>query len=192
MIKRIEIILGCMFSGKSTELLRRLSRYQAINIDTLLINHLLDTRTGNSIKTHDNLEKKALKVKTLMEIVNTDEYLNSNVIGIDEAQFFTDLKEFVLYSEKNKTIIIAGLDGDSNREPFGEILNCIPLCDEVVKLTAMDMMKNDGTKAIFSLKKKIKNRENGLNISNKNIDIGSEDKYLAVSREIFLQTKDKE
>jgi len=149
MIKRIEIILGCMFSGKSTELLRRLSRYQAINIDTLLINHLFDTRTGNSIKTHDNLEKKALKVKTLMEIVNTDEYLNSNVIGIDEAQFFTDLKEFVLYSEKNKTIIIAGLDGDSNREPFGEILNCIPLCDEVVKLTAMDMMKNDGTKAIF-------------------------------------------
>tara|TARA_Y100000385_G_scaffold279066_1_gene328227 strand:- start:4317 stop:4886 length:570 start_codon:yes stop_codon:yes gene_type:complete len=189
MIKRIEIILGCMFSGKSTELLRRLSRYQAINIDTLLINHLFDTRTGNSIKTHDNLEKKALKVKTLMEIVNTDEYLNSNVIGIDEAQFFTDLKEFVLYSEKNKTIIIAGLDGDSNREPFGEILNCIPLCDEVVKLTAMDMMKNDGTKAIFSLKKKIKNE---LNISNKNIDIGSEDKYLAVSREIFLQTKDKE
>lgn len=184
-----------MFSGKSTELLRRLSRYQAINIDTLLINHSFDTRTGNSIKTHDNLEKKALKVKTLMEIVNTDEYLNSDVIGIDEAQFFTDLKEFVLYSEKNKTIIIAGLDGDSNREPFGEILNCIPLCDEVVKLTAMDMMKNDGTKAIFSLKKNFKNGEyapNGLNISNKNIDIGSEDKYLAVSREIFLQTKDKE
>tara|TARA_B100001094_G_C18009959_1_gene709574 strand:+ start:123 stop:707 length:585 start_codon:yes stop_codon:yes gene_type:complete len=194
MIKRIEIILGCMFSGKSTELLRRLSRYEAINIDTLLINHSFDTRTGNSIKTHDNLEKKALKVKTLMEIVNTNEYLNSNVIGIDEAQFFTDLKEFVLYSEKNKTIIIAGLDGDSNREPFGEILNCIPLCDEVVKLTAMDMMKNDGTKAIFSLKKKIINREctpDELNTFNNSIDIGSEDKYLAVSRDNFLQTKDK-
>ena len=58
---RIEIILGCMFSGKSTELIRRLSRYDAVGITTLLINSELDSRTGKSVKTHTNIEKKAIK-----------------------------------------------------------------------------------------------------------------------------------
>ena len=150
MNQRIEIILGCMFSGKSTELIRRLSRYEAVGISTLLINSSFDTRTDDGVKTHNNIIKNAKKTRNLMSIVNTDEYITNNVIGIDEAQFFPDLKEFVLYSENNKTIIIAGLDGDSDRQPFGEILECIPFCDEVVKLTALDMVSKDGTKAIFS------------------------------------------
>lgn len=178
MSQRIEIILGCMFSGKSTELIRRLSRYEAVGIQTLLINSSLDTRTEDSVKTHSNLTKYAKKTKNLMSIINSIEYLNNNVIGIDEAQFFTDLKEFVLYSENNKTIIIAGLDGDSDRQPFGQILECIPLCDEVVKLTAMDMVSKDGTKAIFS--KRISNNNHSK------ILIGSDEKYLAVSRNNFL------
>ena len=176
---RIEIILGCMFSGKSTELIRRLSRYEAVGIPTLLINSSLDIRTDNNVKTHNNLTKSARKTKNLMSLVNSIEYLTNNVIGIDEAQFFTDLKEFVLYSENNKIIIIAGLDGDSDRQPFGQILECIPLCDEVVKLTAMDMLSKDGTKAIFS--KRISNNNDSK------ILIGADEKYLAVSRNNFLK-----
>ena len=176
---RIEIILGCMFSGKSTELIRRLSRYEAVGVPTLLINSSFDTRTDNSVKTHNNLTKYAIKTKNLMSLVNSIEYLSNSVIGIDEAQFFTDLKEFVLYSENNKIIIIAGLDGDSNRQPFGQILECVPLCDEVVKLTAMDMVSKDGTKAIFS--KRISNNNDSK------ILIGADEKYLAVSRNNFLK-----
>lgn len=175
----IEIILGCMFSGKSTELIRRLSRYESVGIPTLLINSSLDTRTDNNVKTHNNLTKSARKTKNLMSLVNSIEYLSNNVIGIDEAQFFTDLKEFVLYSENNKIIIIAGLDGDSDRQPFGQILECIPLCDEVVKLTAMDMVSKDGTKAIFS--KRISNNNDSK------ILIGADEEYLAVSRNNFLK-----
>lgn len=187
---RIEIILGCMFSGKSTELLRRLNRYESINISTLLINSSYDERTDNSIQTHDKVKKNAYKLFKLMDIIENDDYIKSNVIGIDEAQFFTDLREFVIYSEKlEKTIIIAGLDGDSNREPFGEILKCIPLCDEVIKLTALDMIDKDSSKAIFS--KRIDNNISGNtkdnNISGNTIDIGSEDKYLAVSRKNYFK-----
>ena len=70
-------------------------------------------------------------------------------------RFFNDLYEFVLKcEEKDKKVIMSGLDGDSNRKPFGQILNCIPLCDSVVKLTAMDMIDKDGSEAIFSLRKK--------------------------------------
>ena len=95
-----------------------------------------------------------------MDIIETDDYINCDIIGIDEAQFFNDLKEFVLYSERNKSVIISGLDGDSNREPFGQILDCIPLCDSVEKLTAMDMTSKDGTPAIFT--KRIVNNDRFL------------------------------
>lgn len=178
---RIEIILGCMFSGKSTELLRRISRYDAINNSILLINSTKDTRTGKSIKTHNNDVKTALKLDNLMELFNKDNlesYNNAKVIGIDESQFFPDLLKFIEQSERDdKIIIIAGLDGDSNRKPFGQILSCIPLCDTIVKLKAMDMISKDGTPAIFT--KRIDN-------SSEQIYIGAKNKYLAVSRKNYL------
>ena len=65
MIKtRVEIILGCMFSGKSTELLRRCNRYKAIGKNILLINHTNDTRTENKIKTHNNITQEAVKLNS--------------------------------------------------------------------------------------------------------------------------------
>lgn len=176
---RVEIVIGCMFSGKSTELIRRISRYEAIGHQTLLVNHLLDTRTGKSVKTHSNQERIAMKTNTLLGILDKSSYKNSKVIGIDEAQFFTDLYQFVLQSEKdNKIIIIAGLDGDSDRKPFGQILSCIPLCDEVIKLTAMDMVSKDGTPAIFT-KRIVKNRNQVL--------VGAEDCFMAVSRSNYIK-----
>ena len=175
---RIEIILGCMFSGKSTELLRRCNRYKAIGKNILLINHNNDIRTQNKIKTHNNETHDALKTTKLMSLFDNDLFMNADVVGIDEAQFFDDLHKFVETAERyNKIIIIAGLDGDSNRKPFGEILMCIPLCDEVIKLTAMDMLSHDGTPAIFT--KRITNEL-------EQVCVGSNDKYLAVSRQNFL------
>ena len=122
---RIEIILGCMFSGKSTELLRRCNRYKAIGKQILLINHENDTRTDNKIKTHNNVTQEAVKISKMSELFSNhnDVFNNADVIGIDEAQFFDDLHSFVEKAESyNKIIIISGLDGDSNRKPFGEIL----------------------------------------------------------------------
>ncbi len=179
---RIEIILGCMFSGKSSELLRRCNRYHAIGKSITLINHALDTRTDDSIKTHDGVKSVAIKLTNLMDFINDKTYrqtlYSSSVIGIDEAQFFDDLVEFVIAIEKlNKIVIIAGLDGDSERKPFGKILECIPLCDSVVKLTALDMIKQDGTPAIFS--KRISNTKD-------QVLIGNEDSYAAASRSSYL------
>tara|TARA_B100001287_G_C22465663_1_gene427227 strand:+ start:160 stop:705 length:546 start_codon:yes stop_codon:yes gene_type:complete len=178
---KVEIIIGCMFSGKSTELLRRCNRFKSINKKILLINHVHDIRTKDNIKTHDNFETNALKIDNLSTIFEkyNDLYNNSDVIGIDEAQFFPDLKEFILKSENDsKVIIIAGLDGDSDRNPFGQVLECIPLCDDVVKLKALDMLSNDGSYALFS--KRIVN-------SNEKVLVGSSDKYIAVNRENYLK-----
>jgi thymidine kinase len=175
---KIEIIIGPMFSGKSTELLRRTSRLEAIGKNVLYINHIYDTRTDDYIQTHSNTKKFAKKLLNLYDI-NDDELNSADVLAIDEAQFFTDLYSYVLYAEqKNKHIIIAGLDGDYNRKPFGDILQCIPLCDNVVKLTAMDMIDKDGTEAIFSKR---------VIDDNAQISVGATDKYIAVSRKNYLR-----
>lgn len=175
---RLEIILGCMFSGKSTELIRRTNRYKAIGKKILLINHKNDTRTDSSVKTHSNIKEKAIKTSKLLPLINSSNFTESDVIGIDEAQFFDDLYEFVIEIEKfNKTIIVAGLDGDFLRQPIGQILYLIPLCDEVTKLTALDMKSKDGTPAIFS-KRIVKNSDQ--------VVVGAEDCYMAVSRANYL------
>jgi len=179
---RIEIILGPMFSGKSTELLRRCSRLEAIGKHVLYINHTYDTRTDDAIRTHSAHRQTALKLPELSAIPD-DIYTGADVIGIDEAQFFPDLYDFVLVCERDgKTVIMSGLDGDSERKPFGHILQCIPLCDSVVKLTSMDMISRDGTDAIFSM------RITGTGTAgNSQVCIGAEDKYVAVSRQNYLK-----
>ncbi len=177
-ICRIDIILGPMFSGKSTELLRRCSRLEAIGKNVLYINHEYDTRTDDYIQTHSKHRKNANKVFSLNQIPEQS-FIDADVIAIDEAQFFHDLYDFVLKCEFNKkTVIMSGLDGDSNRKPFGHILECIPLCDSVVKLTSMDMVDRDGTEAIFSRRIIKKDGQ---------VCIGAEGEYIAVSRENYFK-----
>ena len=180
---RIEIILGCMYSGKSTELLRRVNRYESIGKNVMLINHNNDIRTDNSVSTHTNYKKPATKTNSLLGLTNNTQFLKADVIGIDEAQFFTDLYQFIIQIEKyNKIIIVAGLDGDYQRKPIGQILEIIPLCDSVVKLTALDMESKDGSLGIFT--KRLVNND-------QQILVGSVDTYMAVSRNNYLKLNEK-
>ena len=175
---RIEIILGPMFAGKSSELIRRTGRYKSIGKNVLLINHSYDIRTDNNVQTHSKYKERAIKVSSLMDLLDKDIFKHADVIGIDEAQFFNDLYNFVVLAEKyNKIIIVSGLDGDYKRQPIGQILNLIPLCDNVVKLNAYDMIDKDGSPGIFTKR---------IIDSDKQIVIGAEKEHIAVSRKNFL------
>jgi len=170
-----------MFSGKSSRLLKEMKPFMAIGKRCLIINSKKDTRTGDCISTHDQMELPAIKVDNLCTLLGKEILESCDVIGIDEAQFFPDLKEFILSIEKtSKMVFLAGLDGDYKRRPFGQILDCIPLCDKVEKLTAMDMASKDGSKALFT--KRI------LEEDNTQIKIGAKDIYMAVNRHNFLNT----
>lgn len=170
---KIEIIIGCMFSGKTTELIRRVSRYKSINKTNVIINSNIDTRYDGGVITHSGSILDCVKTDKLMSVVST--LKNIEVIGVDEAQFFDDLYTFALWCESNnKILIIAGLDGDTNRKPFGDILSCIPICDSVNKLTALD---KNGEEAIFTIKK--------VKSSNR-IEIGNNNIYQAVTRQTFV------
>ena len=125
----INIIIGCMFSGKSTETIRLIRRYKTGNKNILVINHALDTRYGESvISSHDKVQLKCLSLKILNEIKDKEEYKKSDVIFVEEGQFFKDLFEFVTHAADvdKKTVYVTGLDGDYKREMFGDICRLIP------------------------------------------------------------------
>ena len=180
---RIDIIIGSMFSGKSTELIRLINRYKVLGKKILVVNHKLDKRySENSISTHSNMVLECVSIENLNEINDKDKYLkeykNCEVLVIEEAQFFKDLYNIVIEAADidNKIVIVAGLDGDSNRSEFGDILKLIPKCDSVKKLHALCVKCKDGTSASFT-KRLIKN--------NSQIYIGVSE-FIAVCRYHYL------
>ncbi|NWS44081.1 KITH protein, partial [Probosciger aterrimus] len=136
---QIQVIFGPMFSGKSTELMRRVRRFQLAQYRCLLVKYAKDTRYGSSgVSTHDKNTMEAVPACLLKDVYQ--EALSSTVIGIDEGQFFPDIIEFCeMMANTGKTIIVAALDGTFQRKAFGSILNLVPLAESVVKLNAVCM-----------------------------------------------------
>lgn len=150
----LDIIIGCMFSGKSTEMIRLINRYKNIkHLDLLIINHKIDNRYGeNVISSHDKLQIDCISLENLNDIRDENIYINADVIFIEEGQFFKDLYDFTLHSldKMNKRVFIFGLDGDYLRNPFGDICRLIPHCENIKKLKALCVKCNNGTEANFT------------------------------------------
>jgi len=180
----LNLIIGPMFAGKSTELIRISNNYKAINKVVLPINHLINKRYGSrQIITHNNnILDNCVIVDKLIDVEQKYEgaFKKADVILIEELQFFKDAHEIVIkwVEEDNKTVIAAGLDGDANRNPFGDVLKLIPYANTVKKMSALCKRCSDGTPAHFS--KKIKK-------NNKQVEIGTSDIYEAVCRKHYLQ-----
>jgi thymidine kinase len=144
--------MGGMFSGKSSEMIRRLKRHVVIGSSVLVINSVKDIRNSkNVLQTHDNVTFDCIKTNNLLEIPTMNQYQATKVIAIDEIQFFEGVRFFVEQALKdNKHVILAGLDGDFRQQRFGELFNVIPLADEVTKLHALCMECLDGTPGPFT------------------------------------------
>ena len=153
----IDIKLGCMYSGKTSEVVKICNRWKTISNNIVCINHeddigrLKKDGTDTYLYTHDLNKVKCICVKALSNI-NLNEITNADIILINEAQFFPDLlANCVLWAETyNKKIIVSGLDGDFERKPFGQILDLIPYCNSVQKFTALCPYCKDGTEALFT------------------------------------------
>lgn len=174
----LELIIGCMFSGKSTLLLNKMRQHKLLDNKVMAINHKIDNRyTENAIVSHDKDRFSALCVDSLMPLIQSQDYMEAVVICIEEGQFFCDLYEFVFHAVENdnKYVIVSALDGDYNRKPFWNVLKLIPLADTVEKRNALCIECKDGTLASFS-KKIVENRKN------ERICVGSQEKYIPVCR----------
>ncbi|XP_021374444.1 thymidine kinase, cytosolic-like [Mizuhopecten yessoensis] len=179
---QIQLIIGPMFSGKTTELMRRMKRYQIANYKCLVIKYSKDDRyEKEGLATHDRQTLPAVAAERLADMEVLGE--SYNVIGVDEGQFFPDVVSFCdNMAENGKIVIVSALDGDFQKKGFGDILNLVPLAESVIKLSAVCMKcSGEGT---FT---KRKGQEKEVEV------IGGADKYLAVCRMCFQSPiKDKE
>jgi thymidine kinase len=167
----LEIILGPMFSGKTSRLVEIYKQCKFCNISVAVINHSIDNRYDDELlSTHDQVKIPCIKTEKLFDVwvdsISNEEDLGvitiikdkckiqmSDVILINEGQFFPDLLEFVnKLLTLGKKIYICGLDGDFERKKFGQILDLIPLCDKVHKLSSLCSLCKDGTPGIFSMR----------------------------------------
>jgi thymidine kinase len=147
----LKIILGPMFSGKTTELLNIYRLYNLCDISCCVINHTSDIRYHKTmLSSHDKIMIPCFSVNNLISIL--DKVDNYRVFLINEAQFFNDLYTtvFTLVEKYNKRVYICGLDGDFTRSKFGQIIDLIPLADEIEKKKAICMGCKDGTAGIFT------------------------------------------
>lgn len=178
----LEIVLGPMFAGKSSYILSSLRRYEAIGWQVLCITSSLDTRYEEAaIHSHNHERHAAISTDTLMMLRTLNSYKEARLIIIEEGQFFPDLYAFVQYAVERhgKDVLVVGLDGDSERRPFGDVLKLIPLCDKVTKLTAMCKRCNSPTRALFTYRK---------NASDNIIGVGAADQYEALCRSHYLES----
>lgn len=181
---KLEIIIGPMFAGKSTELIRRIRQLAVLNKKYISIKPKIDNRYyDKQIVSHNNDKIYCSCYDTIedliKDLINNNTFNNIDTIFIEEGQFFPDLKKGVLklVEELNCNVVIVGLDGDSNRNKFGQILDLIPYCDSCVKISALCKRCNDGTPAIFSHRN---------NDSIKQIEVGVAD-YEALCRKHYLE-----
>ena len=155
----LELILGPMFSGKTSKILDLYKQCEFSNIPVVVINHTSDKRYSESmLSTHDLKMIPCIQASSLCEAMKIPDIKNkisdATVILINEGQFFNDLYEWteMMVETNHKEIYICGLDGDFNRNKFGQILDLIPLCDKVIKLKSLCSMCRNGNKALFSLR----------------------------------------
>jgi thymidine kinase len=192
-----------MFSGKTSKLVEIYKQCIFCNIPVAVINHSIDKRYDDTLlSTHDKVMIPCIQTNKLRDIWYYDEGLqgsekngniidnqvvlhrlddsakliNADVIIINEGQFFEDLLPSVQHMlQHNKKIYVGGLDGDFERKKFGQILDLIPLCDKVTKMTSLCGLCKNGTAGIFS--KRITNEK-------EQTVVGS-DNYIPVCRSCF-------
>lgn len=149
----LDIILGPMFAGKSSRILSIESRYASLGLRVLILKHIGDVRYGehDDVITHDRRRVPCRRILNFNEI-EEETLQRFDVVIVDEAHFFPGLVGFVgrVVEQHRKALFLVGLDGDSNRRPFGELLECIPLADRVERITAFCRRCANGTPGLFS------------------------------------------
>ena len=180
----IEVICGCMFSGKTEELIRRLRRATIAKQQVEIFKPAIDTRYHEEdVVSHNKTAIRSTPVQFAQDILLL--CAESDVVGIDEAQFFDEQIVEVCQTLANsgKRVIVAGLDMDSSGKPFGPMPYLLAIAEFVTKLHAICSIS--GGLASFSYR---------LSDSEKTVELGEQEAYEARNRKYFfegLQEKEK-
>ncbi len=177
------LILGPMFSGKSTRLIQYIKKYKTLNIPMIVVKPSIDTRyTSDNVLCTHNLEQEnciVYQIDKLANIFDNPDYPTSKLIIIEEGQFFNNIYSIIkqMTDVDKKIVWVSALNGDSKRELFGEIYRMIPLADNIEFLQALCIQCRDGTPGIYSKR---------LIESEQQLIVGSTE-YNAVCRKHYLE-----
>ncbi|MEE1883948.1 thymidine kinase [Pedobacter flavus] len=148
----IEVICGSMFSGKTEELIRRLKRAQIAKLSIEIFKPRTDTRYDESaVVSHDlnSIQSTPVDHSSAVLLLGA----NTQVVGIDEAQFFDDNLPDVCnqLAQQGIRVIVAGLDMDFSGKPFGPMPNLMAIAEHVTKVNAVCVQC--GNPAVYSFRK---------------------------------------
>lgn len=178
----IEVICGSMFSGKTEELIRRLKRAQFAKQGVQVFKPVTDNRyDANAVVSHEGFRIEGIAVDRPRHIL----YLlkdDTTVVGIDEAQFFTDELIALVQdlADKGIRVICAGLDQDFRAEPFGPMPQLLAVAEHVTKVQAVCMQCQQGA-----------TRTQRLSGAGAQVEVGEADKYEARCRACHTWDKKK-
>ena len=171
----IEVICGSMFSGKTEELIRRLKRAQFANQKIEIFKPAVDTRYSDmDVVSHDLHSIPCTPIKDVEMMLDAKE--ETQVIGIDEAQFFSEKLIAVAQelADRGKRVIIAGLDTDYMGKPFGPIPGLMAIAEDVQKVHAICVKCGN-----------LANHSHRLTKSHKLVVLGEKDVYEPLCRQCF-------
>jgi thymidine kinase len=134
----IEVIAGCMFSGKTEELIRRLRRAKIAKQEVRIFKPKIDSRFSKSdIVSHSEQSLPSILIEDIKEIYKYSG--EAEVIGIDEAQFFSyDIVEVCnKLANEGRRVIIAGLDQDYRGIPFEPMPQLLAIAEYITKTLAI-------------------------------------------------------
>ncbi len=169
-----------MFSGKSTELLRRIRLAQIARKRTAAFKHSADVRySDDAIATHEDRRAGAMAVSTAAEIRHSWHARAAAVIGIDEAQFFgPELIDVVeQLAGQGKRVILAGLNQDSYGKPFGCMPELLARADDLLLVSAVCIACGEPATKSF--------RKPGQEVAQ--VLVGTTEEYEARCRTCWLQ-----
>lgn len=173
----IEVICGCMFSGKTEELIRRITRAKIARQRIAIFKPAMENRYHSKhVISHNANAIYSTPVNSASDIYSMAQ--ESDVIGIDEAQFFDEalVDVAVKLAQEGKRVIIAGLDMDYRGLPFGIVPQLMAVAEYVTKTQAICM--NCGNPASFSHR---------LMLSDEQVVLGETDLYEALCRKCFQE-----
>ena len=136
----IEVICGCMFAGKTEELIRRLKRLEYAKKSYLLFKPKIDNRySEKEVVSHNLTKKNSILIENANDLVKSLPDTLPYAIAIDEVQFFGEDMIPVIQdlASRGVRVIVAGLDTDFRAEPFGIMPTLLALAEDVTKLHAI-------------------------------------------------------
>ena len=177
----IEVICGCMFSGKTEELIRRLNRAIIAKQAVRIFKPTLDDRYHpHDVVSHNQTRIPSSGVARATDLL--ERTTDCRVVGIDEAQFFDEKIVSVCNQLANsgKRVIVAGLDMDFEGKPFGPMPNLMAVAEYVTKVHAICAVS--GAPASFSFR---------LSEAADQLQVGDHTHYEARSRYYFFRDQKK-